>query len=276
MERRVNAAHADNLELSGLISRFPLVEVLQFLGMTEKTGELRISGTPGERFFSLFFSAGNMVHAVSDELEGMAAFEIALLLQTGHFRFHVGNQPDRRSMDKPVQHLLLESQRRVDELREVNTCIPPAESVLFIVGRQETIPTLNTFEWQVVSLINGRRTLQRICQKLGDELTAKRAIQTLVAKGLITARSGDEEWHGLVPQPVSVGRVREERPYPPLLRTNLLLKAIDGERNLLKLQKTLRCRDSELFEDVKVLHETRWIEFSDREEKVFQRLRHDF
>lgn len=265
----------ENLELSGLLSRFPLAEVMQFLGMSEKSGELRITEKDGSSIFKLFFQNGQLVHAEGHDLEGMAAFEIALLLQQGSFLFHAGLTPRKCTLDKPVHFLLLESQRRVDELREINNRIPPGDNVLFIVGSQDSIPGLSTLEWQVLSMINGRRTLSRICQKMGDELTAKKGIQSLMAKGLITARSDREEWHAMVPKPVSVSRVREERPYPPLLRTNLLLKAIDGKSNLLELQNKLRCREGELLEDVKVLHETRWIEFTVEDEKVFQRMRQD-
>lgn len=267
---------AEELELSGLLARFPLIEVLQFLGMTAKTGELRITGTADGDVFSLYFQEGHLVHASGGDFEGMAAFEIALTLHQGYFRFLADIPPPRQSLDSPVHHLLLESQRRVDELREVNSRIPPRESILFIVARQEIVPALNTLEWQVISLINGRNTLQRICQKLGDELTAKKAIQSLMEKGLVTARASEEEWHALVPQPVPFDRVREERPYPPLLRTNLLLKAIDGQRSLLQLQKSLRCRDPELLEDVKVLYQTRWIEYTPADENVFRRLLRDF
>lgn len=47
------------LKLSGYVAEFPLAEVIQFLGMTEKSGALRIYLEKNEETVSLFLKRGS-------------------------------------------------------------------------------------------------------------------------------------------------------------------------------------------------------------------------
>jgi hypothetical protein len=90
--------------------------------------------------------------------------------------------------------------------------LPPEDAVLYIVSHQEEVPRLDTFEWRIISMVNGRRTLKRICEKVGDELEVK--------KNVISTTSGEASWKELIPLLVSSRDLTIDRPYPPLLRTN--------------------------------------------------------
>jgi hypothetical protein len=266
-------AEQNSLQLSGFVSEFPLLEVIQFLGMTEKSGALCISREKKEDTVTLYFKEGKLLHAVSSESEGMGTFYSALALENGYFKFIAGEPVPTVTIDKPVHFLLLESQRRKDELNHLQKLLPPDGAVLFIVPELKEVPRLNTFEWKIISMVNSRRSIRRICEKIGDELEVKKNLLTLFSKGVISTGSTDSDWKYLIPILISSRDLKVDRPYPPLLRTNLLLKSIDGKTTLRGLEEKLKIKENELVEDVKLLYETRWIKFSTAHEKVFSRLK---
>jgi hypothetical protein len=263
----------NSLKLSGYVSEFPLMDVIQFLGMTEKSGALCISMEKNEETVSLYFKEGNLLHAVSNESEGIGTFYSVLALEKGHFKFIPGEQVPTVTIDKPINFLLMESQRRRDELDHLQTMLPPDEIVLFIVPELEEVPKLNTFEWKVISMISGRRPIKRICEKIGDELEVKKVILKLLSTGVISTSSADADWKGLIPILIPSQDLMADRPYPPLLRTNLLLKAINGRTTLRDLIGKLNIKENELVEDIKLLYDTQWIKFIPSQEKIFKRLK---
>jgi len=262
-------------ELSGFLEQFPLVDVVQLIGMSQKTGELRLASREADIQASLFFRDGQLLHATYNDEGGTEAAEKILSLEEGFFKFVTHQLPAQISINKPVHFVLLESQRRSDELKNLSEKLPPDDTVLFICPDLDHIPALNTREWKVISLINGRRTIRRICHRLGDELGTKQILHYLIQNRLVTSDSDQNEWEKIVPRPRSYEPIHTERPYPPLLRTNLLLKAIDGTTDLGQLKKTLRLSDTDLIEDLKLLFDTRWITFNPEDAKIFERIRHE-
>ena len=264
-----------SFKLSGFISEFPLLEVIQFLGMTQKTGALRIAGSEKNQVIAvLFFKNGNLMHAEENDNTGLDVFFRVLDSATGYFKFSTGEEPECVTIDQPLHILLLESQRRQDELNHLDDMLPQDEAVMFIVPNLLKVPPLNTNEWRVLSMINGRRTLKRICEKIGDELEVKKMMLNLLNKGVVNTFSTDDTgWKQLTPKVMKSELLKSDRPYPPLLRTNLLLKTIDGCSTLSRLQEKLKINENELVEDIKLLHETQWITFAPNEEKTFSRLK---
>lgn len=265
-----------SINLSGFISEFPLLEVIQFLGMTRKTGVIRVTGSNNEETVSLFIKDGNLLHAESNGHSGLDVFYRVVASGKGYFKFSSGEEPARVTIDKPIHILLLESQRRQDELEHMKNQLPADEAILFIIPNLLKVPPLNTFEWRIISMINGRRTIKRICEKIGDEVDVKKNLIALFNKGVIDTVSEDSSWKHFIPSLITPGKLTCDRPYPPLLRTNLLLKAIDGQSSLEVLMRKLEIKESELIEDIKLLYETQWITFSTFEEKTFLHLKHEW
>jgi hypothetical protein len=263
----------NTFKLSGFVSEFPLVEVIQFLGMNRKTGMLRIVLEEEHKDLCLYFKEGELVHAETDEFKGLQAFYLISKLETGYFKFISGEEATQHTIDCPLSVLLFNSQKRLDELQHLQSRLPEDDSVLFILQEVEKVPPLNTFEWRIISLINGRRTLKRICEKSGDELDAKNTIVNLLTKGLIGTFSEDLVWKTLVPSLKSSSELKTDRPYPPLLRTNLLLKSIDGKSTFIDLMKALNIKESDMLEDIRLLYDTQWITFPRTQEKIFERLK---
>jgi hypothetical protein len=158
---------------------------------------------------------------------------------------------------------------------EIQKKLPGDDEIVYLETRTEEVPQMNTLEWKLISYINGKRTIRRLCEKMGDEWETKLLMKGLFEKKLITVRPPDLIFPELVPILVSTDDVREDRLYPPLLRTNLILKAIDGKTNLQDLQKNLSLKESELIEDIRLLVETHWITFSNSDLKKFQEFKNE-
>jgi hypothetical protein len=265
----------NSLKLSGYVSEFPLMEIIQFLGMTEKSGALRIYMGKNEETVSLYFNEGKLVHANSNESEGIGTFYSVLALEKGYFKFISGEQVPTVTINKPINLLLLESQRRRDELDHLQTMLPPDDAVLFIVPDLEEVPQLDTFEWKIISMVNGRRPIERICEKIGDELKVKKVILKLLSKRVISTSSADADWKDLIPILIPSQDLTADRPYPPLLRTNLLLKAINGKTTLRDLMAKLNIKENDLVEDIKLLYDTQWLKFTPSQDKIFKRLKNE-
>lgn len=247
--------------LSGDISDFPLAEVIQFLGMTRKTGELRIySGEPSQ-WASLFFQEESLLHARVDQVEGMEAFLRIITREKGQFHFFSDLLPEKQSIGKPVHYLMLQVQSQLDELRHLDRILPPLDTTLALNPSVDPIPRLNTQEWMVLSQINGRRTLGQIIEHSADELGSKKILHRLLGHRLITPAALVDRLSPLYPALVDSTSTQSERAYPPRLRTNLLLKAIDGQKNLKQLCDSLGLKERDLIEDIKLLLDSGWIRF---------------
>lgn len=265
----------ENQKLSGQISDFPLTEVIQFLGMTQKSGALQVYTKENKApEVALFFKGGNLVHAARNGSSGAGVFfKLLERKDNTYFKFIKDQSAPTTTIDKPVHIMLLESQNRQDELNHLNTKLPADNSVLFLVPKIAKVPAINTFEWRILALINGRNTIRRLCEKIGDEWAVKKIIYNLYQKGLIRHGASSSQWDELVPQRIPSGEMASDPPYPPLLRTNLLLKAIDGSTSLRVLRENLNMSEVDLEEDIKLLHDSHWIRFSTGQEEIFSQLR---
>lgn len=99
--------------LSGALRDMGLPEVIQVLGQSRKTGQLRV--TSGIVFGEMHFDAGNIVHAVYGTQKGDAAFYSMLRLTDGDFAFDPNVKTTERTLAASTESLLLEGMRRIDE-----------------------------------------------------------------------------------------------------------------------------------------------------------------
>jgi hypothetical protein len=256
-------------QLRGKLADFRLPDVVQFLHMNRKTGELAIYDDDNALLGSVFLIQGELVHASLNGISGVTAFDQIMVLDRGYFIFLAERISQNLTIERPVEVLLMESHVRHDELSRFRAELPPPETILTIVNDLEAVPSLNTGEWKILSLVNGKRTIGRITQKTGDEHTALAALHSLLAKGLVIAQTEEAPIQLLFPQPVPATRMSGERIYPPRLRTNLLLKAIDGRTTMKQLADGLKMEMTELAEDIRLLLDLKWISFNADEEKVW-------
>ncbi|HYA03638.1 MAG TPA: DUF4388 domain-containing protein [Syntrophobacteria bacterium] len=102
--------------------------------------------------------------------------------------------------------IILEGSRRVDEWALLSKHIPHREVVFRVgrsVGQRKESINLSANEWRILSLVDGRRTVQQIIADSGhDEFSVYRIMNSLISSGLI-------EQFGAAPPPAPAERDKE-------------------------------------------------------------------
>jgi two-component system chemotaxis response regulator CheY len=108
-------AAAGPAPLSGTLTDFPIVDVVQILTMTQKTGTLRLSKK--DKTAGLSLERGEVKHAWIEDVEGEDAFYRILDWEDASFAFESGKAPEKASITTPTMTLLVEGARRKDETK---------------------------------------------------------------------------------------------------------------------------------------------------------------
>jgi len=98
---------------TGKLDQFQLVDILQMCCLSRRTGRLQIS--KGIESGVIFLHEGNMLHAVTGELEGEPAIYKIISWDFGQFSFEEGLQPDRQTIQSTWEHVIMEGVRLRDE-----------------------------------------------------------------------------------------------------------------------------------------------------------------
>ena len=101
--------------MSGRISELSVVELLQALNLSQKTGVLMLTLSKGSA--QLYLREGSLIYAAYNNMEGKPAIHEALTETEGRFKFDP-NLPDEfinKPTMGPMMEILLEMSRRIDE-----------------------------------------------------------------------------------------------------------------------------------------------------------------
>ena len=115
--RGLLSASATAAPLTGTLSDFPIVDIVQVLSMTQKTGTL-VLGQKGKEA-GLAMDKGEVRHAWVDNLEGEDAFFRLLDWTEATFSFESGRRPSKTTIQTPTMTLLMEGARRKDETKVI-------------------------------------------------------------------------------------------------------------------------------------------------------------
>ena len=88
-------------------------DLIQVVGLAETTGALIVEGRGYEA--TVWFDRGDVVHCEMGDVDGRPAFAELLRFKAGKFRLDRDLAPPRRSIDEPLQGLLLDCLRELDE-----------------------------------------------------------------------------------------------------------------------------------------------------------------
>lgn len=259
----------DSFHFSGRISKFPLGDVLQLLAMSQLMGRLELRCPEPLAQGKIFVEDGmlldvELVESEAGDSLGFTALERVLAWREGHFTFIQGARPQAARLNQSITNVLLDTHHRADERREILAALPPGSKIIRIDPEPPGVPKLTSEEWQVLALVNGRRSIPRISEKFPDDVKALCLLRALISKGAVTVASPEPErgWQSLLPLPIAAAAVQGERPFPTRLRANLLLKDVDGRKTLGELNQRLAIPPAELLDEVHYLRDLRWIRFS--------------
>lgn len=180
------AAEEEGKALSGSLNDLYFPETMQLIVAYGKSGMMRLTNGPSEG--RVYLNEGQVVHAELDGREGEEAFYEMALWKSGHFTFHVGDAPPQQTIRKSGTNLLLEATRRLDEWNLISTKIPSFNEVPHRVPLAGTDSLkLSRLDWRVLSLADGRRTIQQIIDELKmDPFEVGRVVFGLITVGVLS------------------------------------------------------------------------------------------
>ncbi len=172
--------------LVGNLKDFNLNDILQLLSMARQTGALNI--THGANKGIIYFKDGIPVHAKTAENTAEGAIYEIFGWREGQF-FFIGDTTEERTIKTTMQNIVMEAARRIDEWERVRDLIPDLDVVVeFNPNPQQGSENIKLVpaEWQVLSLVNGTRTIREISkQSIFDEFETCKILYGLLSSGLL-------------------------------------------------------------------------------------------
>jgi len=174
------------MPFDGELQDFGLADILQMLQMGSRTGALSLRR--GEEVGTLYFREGELVHATFSNLTGEKAAYQLLRWQMGRFRFDTSILPTRRSITISATNLILEAARRADEVEGLKGGMPPEKTILQLADVDTSMENiqLKPNEWKIISLIDGKRSIDQICVACSQEkVDTLQTLEKLLSHGLL-------------------------------------------------------------------------------------------
>lgn len=183
------------MSLQGTLSDFSIADLFQLLGLGQRTGCLRLQNSGGNG--EVYFSEGWIIYAKYGRTESEDAVYKMFNWSDGRFDFDVDAVPAKKTMMVDWQNLILEAARRTDELSEIKKTIPENDAILVLIeedqGNIDNIK-LNNGDLKVLSLINGKRTVEEVIVKTGlDNVEASKIVASLIKANLVDVKMSEEE-----------------------------------------------------------------------------------
>ena len=108
--------------IQGSMREAPLPDIIQLVSQGGKTGCFHV--TDDARRAKIYLKDGRIVHAVTNDCQGLdAVYEVALWLD-GHYQFEEHDPGMEITITKPNPSILMEMHRRMDEWRVISQKIP--------------------------------------------------------------------------------------------------------------------------------------------------------
>lgn len=175
------------MALQGNLEDFELTDVFQLIQLGQKDGGLRIQSEDDVGI--VYFKGGIVIHAKTNSIQGEAAIDTILSWKKGRFVFNPNEETFERTVELPIQQVILEAARRIDEMNKIQKLIPNFEVIVNIVevpdAGVEKIH-LKPEEWKILSFVDGSRSIKEIASKVSvSEFETARVLYGLISSGLV-------------------------------------------------------------------------------------------
>ena len=175
------------MALQGNLEDFELTDVFQLIQLGQKDGGLRIQSDDDVGI--VYFKGGIVIHAKTNSIQGEAAIDSILSWKRGRFVFNPNEETLERTVELPIQQVILEAARRIDEMNKIQKLIPNFEVVVNIIEVPEAGVEKINFkpeEWKILSFVDGTRTIKEIASKVNvSEFETARVLYGLISSGLV-------------------------------------------------------------------------------------------
>jgi hypothetical protein len=175
------------MALQGNLEDFELTDVFQLIQLGQKDGGLRIQSDDDVGI--VYFKGGMVIHAKTNVLQGEPAIDSILSWKKGRFIFNPNEETLQHTVDLPIQQVILEAARRIDEMNKIQKLIPSSDVIVKIVevpdAGVEKIH-LKPEEWKVLSFVDGSRSISEIASEVKiSEFETSRILYGLISSGLV-------------------------------------------------------------------------------------------
>jgi DNA-binding response OmpR family regulator len=190
-QARAGLAHKTSdarTRFSGSLSEMSVVDLLQTIDVSRKSGVLTLVSADGQAGM-ISFDSGAVINATVEDLAGEDAVYRQLLWRDGTFdlEFRSVNLSDR-TVHRTTQALLMEGMRRLDEWSRLSELLPSFDAVLEVDGDmlRERLRDMPDEQNEMVRLIDGWRTVAQVLRAHGgDHVEALRKIVDLYFEGMV-------------------------------------------------------------------------------------------
>jgi DNA-binding response OmpR family regulator len=178
----------DKTRFSGSLSEMSVVDLLQTIDVSRKSGVLSLTSIDGDEGM-ISFDSGAVIHAAVEDLGGEDAVYRLLLWREGMFDLEFQRVSlVERTVHRTTQALLMEGMRRLDEWSRLSELLPPFDAVLEVDADvlRERLRETPDEQNIMLRLIDGVRTIgQAIRAHGGDHVEALRRVVDLYFEGII-------------------------------------------------------------------------------------------
>ena len=187
------SGNGDGAVLSGSLEDKCFPEAFQLAMAYGESGTLELKN--GDDIGYVFLIDGAAVHAEYGELESEEAFYELALWDKGQFSYKVGDSSLKRTIEASSQGLLMEATRRMDEWNLIASKIPSLDVIPHRIASGASEPIrLTKADWNVLSRMNGEKTIRELSQELGtDPHETGRVIFGLLTAGVVAFEADEPE-----------------------------------------------------------------------------------
>jgi Domain of unknown function (DUF4388) len=177
------------MSFQGSIQELPVPDIIQLVSVSGKTGMFMLV-RGGERGY-IYLKNGRIVHSELGSLRGEEAVYALAIWSTGDFQFTPGKEIETVTIEKTNTSLLMEAARRLDEWKVLARKIPGVDYVPTLKMREMGEPiTLSPPEWNLVTRIDGRRTVEELARAMSsNSFDTAKILYGLVTADLVEMRS---------------------------------------------------------------------------------------
>lgn len=180
-----NGSQATAKELEGSLAHMSVPDILQFLHLNKKEGELRIIS--GEMCGMVLIKGGEIYNCVLDEAEKEKALFRMLQWNEGNFEFIPGTVSIDKRIRSSTGNLLMEGMRQIDEFRKKRDQLPDKKTVVRTKVELKALPKgLNPIIYELVELLKVYTRVEDIVEHCSyPDYEAYKSLATLISKGII-------------------------------------------------------------------------------------------
>ncbi|HUO66601.1 MAG TPA: DUF4388 domain-containing protein, partial [Gammaproteobacteria bacterium] len=208
-------ARKDGVRFAGRVADMPVVDVIQTIEISRKSGLIHFVGFHG-RTAAIYFRDGKVIDAEAGTLQGEDAVYRLLTWSEGEFEVEFRTVRRREAIATSSQGLLMEGMRRLDEWTRLLEQLPPLVH-RFEVDAGELAARLGDVpdeQNRILRLFDGKRSLLEVidASDFGD-LECLQAISRLYFEGLLLDLDPDQPTKRDTGKPMPLVQI-DEAPTP--------------------------------------------------------------